>query len=116
MNNEEIPAFEETSPNYFILLSPNKKFVKKTKKEPPFEMISQYTKVQNENFLQKMRVLSAISRKTDVKFMEDINAVEKYEEIVQKAQKEPKELEQSYLLITQTFEDSDIYGKFYLNE
>ena len=111
IKNEEFAVFEETSPNSIIHLSPNKKFVKKSRKEAPFEMISQYTKVQNEDFLQKMRVLSAISRKTDAKFMEDVNAAEKYEEIIHK-EEEPKDVEQSGLLITQPFEDNDIYGKF----
>lgn len=42
-----------------------KEISKKSNKSSPFQAISQYTTTQNENYIEKLRVLSAISRKSE---------------------------------------------------
>lgn len=59
--NFENVVFEESNSN--DIQTNQRKLVKK--KTSPFQMISHYTKTQNENFLEKVRVLSAISKRSD---------------------------------------------------
>ena len=117
--DENLQFIEGVSPKSSVAISIFKKKVsKKTKKEDPFKMVSQYTKIQNEDFLQKMRVLSAISRRTETLILpsESCNTLEKYEEMMEKEhQKIGLELEEEEQLNHRnSFEEHEIFGSFYL--
>ena len=110
---EDFEDLEELSQNSAKILASKLRKKKKGKKEAPFEMISQFTKLQNEDFLQKLRVLSAISRRTETLtfgFEDNFNS----DKILQLFGKETTEnqnnLDSFEATIPKTFDENDIYG------
>ena len=90
-----------------------KKISRKTKKEDPFEMVSQYTKTQNEDFLKKMRVLSAISNRAE-KLIFPPPTLEKIEDMMEKQQEKEKEInedeDEEARARRRSMEEIEIYG------
>lgn len=104
LNDDIKDNFEEMSQSS-VSVHVNHKIEKKPKKIEPFETTSQFTKLQNESFLSKMRVLSAISRKTDTLIFE-VSKNDKLDECIE------KENQENGIIVPKT-DESEIFGMVY---